>query len=75
MGKRKIVLIMICFCIFVASILLYRQFFKSSGKSNADIPTVVSEKTDDLKDTEEKKHRRNDRAGRTRKNNSVRRIR
>ena len=53
MTKRKIMLITVCFAIFAISLLLYRQFFKSAGKRNMDVPAAGSEQIDDSKDTEE----------------------
>ena len=67
MTKRKIMLITVCFAIFAISLLLSRQFFKSAGKRNMDVPAAGSEQIEDSKDTEE-----NDRAGRNRKNSSIR---
>ena len=53
MTKRKIMLITVCFAIFAISLLLYRQFFKSAGKRNMDVPAAGSEQIEDSKDTEE----------------------
>ena len=43
MTKRKIMLITVCFAIFAISLLLSRQFFKSAGKRNMDVPAAGSE--------------------------------
>ena len=67
MTKRKIMLITVCFAIFAISLLLSRQFFKSAGKRNMDVPAAGSEQIEDSKDTEEMT------AGRNRKNSSIRR--
>ena len=56
MTKRKIMLITVCFAIFAISLLLYRQFFKSAGKRNMDVPAAGSEQIEDSKDTEEKRN-------------------
>ena len=56
MTKRKIMLITVCFAIFAISLLLYRQFFKSAGKRNMDVPAAGYEKIEDSKDTEEKRN-------------------
>lgn len=53
MTKRKIMLITVCFAIFAISLLLSRQFFKSAGKRNMDVPAAGSEQIEDSKDTEE----------------------
>lgn len=53
MTKRKIMLITVCFVIFSISLLLYRQFFKSAGKRNMDVPAAGSEQIEDSKNTEE----------------------
>ena len=55
MTKRKIMLITVCFAIFAISLLLSRQFFKSAGKRNMDVPAAGSEQIEDSKDTEEKR--------------------
>ena len=52
MTKRKIMLITVCFAIFAISLLLSRQFFKSAGKRNMDVPAAGSEQIEDSKDTE-----------------------
>ena len=46
-------LITVCFAIFAISLLLSRQFFKSAGKRNMDVPAAGSEQIEDSKDTEE----------------------
>ena len=56
MTKRKIMLITVCFAIFAISLLLSRQFFKSAGKRNMDVPAAGSEQIEDSKDTEEKRN-------------------
>ena len=53
MTKKKIMLITVCFAIFAISLLLSRQFFKSAGKRNMDVPAAGSEQIEDSKDTEE----------------------
>ena len=53
MTQRKIMLITVCFAIFAISLLLSRQFFKSAGKRNMDVPAAGSEQIEDSKDTEE----------------------
>ena len=59
MTKRKIMLITVCFAIFAISLLLSRQFFKSAGKRNMDVPAAGSEQIEDSKDTEEKRNTKN----------------
>ncbi len=50
MTKRKIMLITVCFAIFAISLLLSRQFFKSAGKRNMDVPAAGSEQIEGTKE-------------------------